>query len=166
MRKTIVHSILALLMMQMFCAPASWAAPSPAVPKKGFWATCLGRKNILESVQKMDEAIALAKEGGYSLLLVQVYRGDQAWFDSSIADETPFLQIRSKIKADPLKVLIERAHKQGIEVHAWINTLTLSRNRHARILSRFGDEILTKDQHGRLPVKTETGIDTPTLSIF
>lgn len=157
MRKKIFRSILALLMMQMFCTSAGWAGPSPAVPKKGFWATCLGHKNILESVQKMDEAIALAKEGGYSLLLVQVYRGDQAWFDSSIADETPFLQIRSKIKADPLKVLIEHAHKQGIEVHAWINTLTLSRNRHAKILSRFGYEILTKDQHGRLPVRQEPG---------
>ena len=128
-----------------FCAPVS----AEGAQAKGLWVTCIGDSRVLESRAAIDKAVAFAKKNGFSTIFVQVFRADKAWFDSAIADASPFKENRKKAGTDTLKVLIDAAHEQGIEVHAWINTLTLSANRNAKLLHRAGNRILTKDQHGR-----------------
>ncbi len=117
--------------------------------EKGLWITCIGKINVLSSRTEIEKAVQFAKKGGFRILFVQVYRGDQAWFNSQVADNSPFRNNLASVGTDPFALLIETAHKEGIEVHAWINTLTLSKNTKAKILEKYGDEILTKDQHGR-----------------
>ncbi len=133
------------------CRPAHTVHAEPA---KGLWISCVGKKEIFSGPAAIEEAISFAKEGGFTELFVQVYRGDKAWFDSEIADASPFRRNRSRLGADPLQRLIDRAHEAGLQVHAWINTLTLSQNKEAPLLKQFGEQILTRDQHGRSALKS------------
>lgn len=122
---------------------------------KGLWITCLGDKTVFSGPTAMEKAVSFAQESGFNTLFVQVYRGDKAWFDSENADASPFRQSKSRFGADPLQRLIEQAHAAGLQVHAWINVLTLSQNTEAPLLKKYGEEILTKDQHGRSALKTK-----------
>jgi len=122
-------------------------------PKKGLWISVVGEKDVLRNLEAMEEAIHFARKGGFTVLFVQVYRGDRAWFDSEIADASPYQKNRSRTGVDTFGRLIDRAHEAGIEVHAWINALTLSQNKDAPLLEKYGDAILTKDQHGRSAFK-------------
>ncbi|MFA6282092.1 MAG: family 10 glycosylhydrolase, partial [Candidatus Omnitrophota bacterium] len=47
------------------------------------------------------------------------------------------------VSEDTFALLIREAHKAGIEVHAWLNMLSLSNNKNARILKKYGASILT-----------------------
>jgi uncharacterized lipoprotein YddW (UPF0748 family) len=46
---------------------------------------------------------------------------------------------------DPLAFLISLAHGQGIKVHAWLNLLSLSANKDAVLLKKYGNGILTRN---------------------
>ncbi|MBI4227348.1 MAG: family 10 glycosylhydrolase [Candidatus Omnitrophica bacterium] len=128
--------------------------PASAEPFKGLWISCVGEKDIFSGPDALTDAISFAKRGGFNALFVQVYRGDKAWFDSDHADAAPFRRNRSRLGADPLQLLIDRAQAAGIQVHAWVNALTLSKNQEAPLLQAFGGAILTKDQHGRGALKS------------
>jgi uncharacterized lipoprotein YddW (UPF0748 family) len=51
-----------------------------------------------------------------------------------------------------LRYLIDRAARKGIRVHAWLNLLCISQNDKANIIAKFGEGVLTRDQHGRTPL--------------
>ncbi len=138
------------------------AGTAHAEPERGLWITCIGKSGVLSSAQEIERAVRFAGDGGFKMLFVQVFRGDQAWFDSKAADASPYRKNRKAVGKDPLTLLIESAHRNGIQVHAWINTLTLSKNSDAPFLKRYGTEILTKDQHGRAalyPAGRKDGFD-------
>jgi uncharacterized lipoprotein YddW (UPF0748 family) len=80
---------------------------------------------------------------------VQVYRGGQAWFDSSLADRAPYEQMLSQTGGDPLALLITRAHEAGLRVHAWVNVLSLSQNSSPPILKDLGRSAVHVDRRGR-----------------
>lgn len=123
-------------------------AAEPETPK-GLWVTCIGESNVLGSRQGIEKVVEFAKKTRIKALFVQVYRGDEAWFDSEIADASPFQRNREAVGTDSFRLLIELAHAEQIEVHAWINSLTLSKNREAKLLKEHGKTVLTKDQHKR-----------------
>lgn len=145
--------LLCLLVGGVVCVGPAAAADDRG-PTDGVWISCVGKNDVLGTLWEMEEAIAFARDRGFKLLLVQVYRGDKAWFDSAVADASPFRRNRSRIGADSFQLLIEKAHQAGLEIHAWVNALTLSQNEEAPILTRHGAEILTKDQHGRSALKS------------
>ena len=147
-RGKIIAGIVALALVAGWSSAVLAESPPPPLPRNGLWITCFGEPELLGSERAMDEAVAFAKRAGFHLLFVQVYRGGQSWFDSETADAAPFRKNREKVGQDPLKLLIGKAHAAGIEVHAWVNTLTLSKNEKAPLLKSFGTEVLTKDQHG------------------
>ncbi len=125
------------------------AAPEGSSPRRGLWVSSFSEKNPLNNPKEMQEFFSFARQGGFSTLFIQVYRGDKAWFDSAIADASPFRENKVRFGGDALQALIEQAHQQGIQVHAWVNVLTLSQNEEAPVLKKFGRGILTKDQYGR-----------------
>jgi uncharacterized lipoprotein YddW (UPF0748 family) len=139
------------------------AAPDPSAPPKELWITCIGASNVLGSREEIRKAVTFAKQAGIRTLFVQVYRGGKAWFHSDAADASVYRANRKAVGADPFELLIQLAHDDGIEVHAWINTLTLSQNRDAPFLKQHGESVLTKDQHRRnalLPKgDKKTGLD-------
>lgn len=68
-----------------------------------------------------------------------------AWFPSEVGDPKPFLACSKKVGTDPFKLIIKEAHKNGIKVHAWLNMLSLSDNKNAPMLKKYGPEILTRN---------------------
>jgi len=96
----------------------------------------------------LEDARAL----GVTDLFVQVYRGGRAWFHSSLADPEPYgstWRSGEGTAGDAFSALIERAHGQGLRVHAWVNVLSLSSNADAPILRDLGPAAAAVDQKGR-----------------
>ncbi len=125
------------------------ASASSVARYRGLWVLCEGSRRTLEDPRRIEELIRHAHALEVTDLFVQVYRGGRAWYDADLADATPFRAIVEAHGIDPLSRLIERAHAEGLRVHAWVNVLTLSRNRDAPILARLGPAAVQVDRKGR-----------------
>ena len=100
---------------------------------------------VFTSDQAMRDLVQFAKKSHSDTLFVQVYRSNIAWFASKVSDTTEYEASRKNLRHDPLRFLIREAHASGIEVHAWLNLLSLSANTEAPILKRYGLDVLTCD---------------------
>jgi uncharacterized lipoprotein YddW (UPF0748 family) len=136
-------------------APVS-SAPLPvaverlrAAPRRALWVLCEGSQRVLEHPERIDALLADAARLGATDLLVQVYRGGRAWFDSSHADAGPHRAILAAHGRDTLADLLERAHARGLRVHAWVNVLSLAGNRAAPIVQTLGPSSVQVDRSGR-----------------
>jgi len=135
-------------------AIAAWLASSaaqaePARPRVALWVPCEGSLRVLDDPARIPRLVADARALGATDLFVQVYRGGRSWFDSQIADATPFRNVHERTKVDPLAALLEQAHAAGLRVHAWMNALSLSERRDARLLERLGRDAVLVDRRGR-----------------
>lgn len=115
---------------------------------RGFWVECEGSNSTLSSPEKLLEMIKTVKDSGGDTIFLQVYRHNRSWYDSSLADTTPYDIINAKCKIDPLKFAIEEAHQKGLKVHAWINTLRIGKDLKAPVIRDLGKEIITRDGRG------------------
>jgi uncharacterized lipoprotein YddW (UPF0748 family) len=100
---------------------------------------------VLSSRKDISALIDFAKRSGMNTLFVQVYFANRAWFPSKIADAGPYKKCLTDIGGDPLAILIKKAHASGIEVHAWMNMLSLGANKDAVFIKKYGTEILTRN---------------------
>ncbi len=108
---------------------------------------------IFSSREEMDRLIDFSKKSHVDTLFVQVYRANKAWFPSKFADPSPYEECFNDISEDPFRLLIKKAHASGIEVHAWLNLLSLSANANAPILKKYGPEILTRNTKKKRSLK-------------
>lgn len=99
---------------------------------------------VLTARDDIAKLVQFSKKNKIQVLFVQIYRSGQAWFPSQYADRTPFEKSLKSVGEDPLALLIQQAHAEGIEVHAWLNLLTLNENANAPILKKYGPDILTQ----------------------
>ncbi|HEY5657402.1 MAG TPA: family 10 glycosylhydrolase [Myxococcota bacterium] len=131
--------------------------PEPAVPPeataralpRALWVLAEGSQRVLEHPERVPSLLEDARLLGASDLFVQVYRGGRAWFDSRHADAAPFRAARAAAGSDPLADLLRRAHAAGLRVHAWVNVLSLARNREAPLLRSLGPDAVLMDRYGR-----------------
>ena len=113
--------------------------------RRGLFVTVVQEPPVLSSRKDIDKLIDFAKRCRIKTLFVQIYRANQAWFPSRIADQAPYEACLKSVSTDPFRLLIKKAHKSGIEVHAWLNMLSLGDNKDARILKKYGPGILTRN---------------------
>ncbi len=113
---------------------------------KGMFVWSLEEHPVLSSVGQIERMIAFAKKEGIRDIFVQVYRGNKSWFPSEAADDEPYRLCRKQVGQDAFALLIEKAHAQGIAVHAWMNMLSLGGNTDAPLLKKYGSSILTKNR--------------------
>lgn len=99
----------------------------------------------LSSREQIAGVVDFAVRARIGTLFVQIYRANKAWFPSKIGDPGPYETCLKRVGEDPLAFLIRRAHAAGIEVHAWLNMLSLSTNEEAPLLKKYGRDILTKN---------------------
>jgi len=116
------------------------------VPERGLFVSVIENPPVLTSRDAMIEMIAFAKKAGVKKLFVQVYREGKAWFPSAWGDSTPYQSALEKVGEDSFALLIREAHAADLEVHAWVNMLSLGSNADAPILKRHGREILTRNK--------------------
>ena len=112
---------------------------------KGLFVSVLQEPPVLSDRKAIEALVESAKRDGYKVLFVQVYRANEAWFPSKNARNTSYEQNLKIVGEDPLAFLIKQAHASGIEVHAWLNLLSLSADGKAPILEKYGPSILTRN---------------------
>jgi uncharacterized lipoprotein YddW (UPF0748 family) len=133
--------LLSFLFLQFSAFPVGTACAEPL--RRGLFVSVIQDPPVLSSRRAMEELLDFAGRSRINILFVQVYRANRAWFPSRIADPAPYRECLKKVKEDPLEFLIVKAHEKGIEVHAWMNMLSLSRNEAAPFIKRYGPGILT-----------------------
>ncbi len=115
-----------------------------AMPR-GLFVSMIENSPVLADRNEINALVVFAKKAKVKVLYVQVYRANKTWFPSRVGDQSLYDASFKKVGDDPLAVLIKRAHKAGIEVHAWLNLLSLSTNKDAPLLKRYGTGILTRN---------------------
>lgn len=103
------------LSLVLACLPAG-AASRPEM--RGLWVV----RTALVSPSAVDHVVEQAREAGFNALLVQVRGRGDAFYDSQLAPRGAIIRERDP-GFDPLARMLERAHRYGIEVHAWVNVL-------------------------------------------
>ena len=78
-------------------------------------------RDSIESPAAIDHVVATAKRYGFNALFVQVRGRGDSWYKSSYEPRAEELAGKPA-SFDPLAVIIRRAHAQGMQVHAWLNT--------------------------------------------
>ena len=102
---------------------------------KGLWVgypdfKALGLYNKSESAfrSQTKKLISKAKNYGTNAIYFHVRAFDDASWKSSTFKPSKFLTSKSKFSYDPLKIFIEESHKEGMELHAWMNPYRISHN--------------------------------------
>jgi len=131
-------------------AEAAVEAGQPSsLHRRGLWVLCEGSQRLLDHPEKIPQLLEDARALGVTDLFVQVYRGGRAWFDSSLADSSPWQQVQERTGQDTLAALLPEAHAAGLRVHAWVNVLSLASNTDAPLLRDLGPDAVLVDQAGR-----------------
>src|SRR5437870_1782330 len=96
-------------------------APAPPDEVRALWVV----RATLASPASIKEMVSRAKAAGFRTLIVQVRGRGDAYYASrwepravELKDQPPDF--------DPLAVTIAEAHRQGLKVHAWLNTSLLA----------------------------------------
>jgi uncharacterized lipoprotein YddW (UPF0748 family) len=114
-------------------------------PQRALFVSVIQDPPVFASRDNMDQLIDFAHQAHIKTLFVQVYHSNQAWFPSKIADASFYEKYHEALQADPLALLIQKAHAQGIQVHAWLNLMSLGSNKNANFLKKYGTDILTRN---------------------
>jgi uncharacterized lipoprotein YddW (UPF0748 family) len=107
---------LALLTLVLGFAPAS-AADAPEV--RALWVDSFNPG--LRSPEQIDALIERAKSGNLNTIVAQVRRNAQSLYAISLEGWIENYDAVRPPGFDPLRYLIDAAHAEGIEVHAWAN---------------------------------------------
>lgn len=125
------------------------ASPDGAPPPfaRGLWVLAEGSVRVLDDPARVAPLLERAKRLRVSDLFVQVYRGGRAFYPADPAFERAPKVGTTEI--DPLTLLLRDAHAQGLRVHAWVNVLSLSTRRDAKLLADLGRDAILVDRRGR-----------------
>lgn len=129
-------------------AATAWlvSASAAGAPPRSLFVSVIQDPPVLSSRAQIERLIDFSRRAGVKTLFVQVYRANRAWFRSSVADDSPYRECRAAVGEDAFAFLIKEAHAEGLEVHAWLNLLSLSANERAPILERNGPGILARNR--------------------
>lgn len=139
MKKIVQFFILIFLFSHLFVSAQSMA------PHRGMFVSVIQNEPTLQSTEAIKELIRFSKKAGIQTLFIQIYRANKAWFPSEVGDSVPYEEALENVGQDPFGLLIKEAHAAGIEVHAWLNLMSLGDNPNAKILKKYGPEILTRN---------------------
>ncbi|PIP11837.1 MAG: hypothetical protein COT45_04050 [bacterium (Candidatus Stahlbacteria) CG08_land_8_20_14_0_20_40_26] len=104
------------ILMTVGCLPKRVIQPPSKVTEgRGIWVIAYQ----IASPDNIRKIVETAKENNFNMLFVQIVVGGYAYYNSDILPRSENL---TDSLFDPLKDIIEEAHKKGLEVHAWINT--------------------------------------------
>lgn len=117
---------------------------------RGLWVLAEGGVRVLDDPARIGPLLARAERLGASDLFVQVYRGGRAFYPAGPGVErAPAVDRLERAGRDALAELIEAATARGLRIHAWVNVLSLSTRRDARLIAQLGEEAILVDRMGR-----------------
>ena len=134
-------SVLVLVSFCFFPVAARCVEASP----RALFISVIENPPVFSSRAGIVKLVKFAKHAGIKTLFVQIYHAGQAFFPSAVVGDEQYIKYRKIILADPFALLIRQAHAQGIEVHAWLNLMSLGSNINASFLKKYGTGILTRN---------------------
>jgi uncharacterized lipoprotein YddW (UPF0748 family) len=96
------------------------AAESPSAEVRALWV----QRGSLTSPAKIIAAVDTAKDAGFNTLIVQVRGRGDAYYESRHEPRAALLSRDNSF--DPFALLVQRAHRAGLKVHAWVNVNLVS----------------------------------------
>ncbi|MCE5199429.1 MAG: family 10 glycosylhydrolase [Armatimonadota bacterium] len=90
---------------------------------RGGWVTAWNKGFL--TPQEADATISAAKRAGINALFIQARKVGDAYYESATEPRGDNLAPGY----DPLAYLVEKAHAQGIQVHAWVNVCRIWRSK-------------------------------------
>lgn len=112
---------------------------------RALFVSVIQKPSVLSSRKEITDLVNFAKKARIKTLFIQVYQSGRAWFPSQIADAAPYAQAVKSVGQDPLVLLIKEAQKRGIQVHAWLNLMSLGSNSNASFVQKYGPDVLTRN---------------------
>ncbi|MCX5712276.1 MAG: family 10 glycosylhydrolase [Candidatus Omnitrophica bacterium] len=143
----IIKLSIVFLLIAAFLAPCLCLAQGAGEPKMGVWVSVFSKNKILYSIKEIDNLISFCAKNNISEIYLQLYQSGRAYYDSNILPRAKFDEIKSEAGQDPIAYLIKKAKAVDIKVFAWVNMLSVGNNRDADILNKYGNSVLTRDQH-------------------
>lgn len=101
--------------------PTTTPAKPPADEVRALWVV----RTTLTSKEKIRAMVEAAKRNGFNNLIVQVRGRGDAYYRPRWEPRAAALKDQ-KPDFDPLALTIREAHREGLKVHAWINTNLLA----------------------------------------
>src|SRR5438270_3677664 len=97
----------------------SSSMPTPAADGqfRAYWVDAFG--DGLYTPAQIDDVVASAKALHMNAIVAQIVRRGDCFCDRALAPRTEQAGV-DPAPFDPLQTLIEKAHAQGLEVHAWV----------------------------------------------
>lgn len=109
--------VTALLLLFVSILPATLYADDSEV--RALWVDSI--RDDLRSPAGIDALIQNAKSGNFNTIIAQVRRNAQSLYANHHPAEGWLENYVPPAGFDPLQYLIDKAHPEGIEVHAWVN---------------------------------------------
>lgn len=131
-----------VVMTLFLCLLPAFATPSGEPQLRAIWVD--GFNEGIKTPEQVDTLLARVRQAGLNAVVVQVRKSADAYYNSHY--EPRASDIAEGF--DPLAYLIQKAHgeKPYVQVHTWLNTCAVGRNRHPRSLqSRFPEYLTLSD---------------------
>ncbi len=143
-----------------FSRPAAGQEPPAPAVTRGVWVTVFSGRQVLYSEKAARELLDFCGRAGVTEVYLQIYQSGQAYYDSALADRTKYEEILKAAGKDPVDFLLAEAAKRKIGIHAWINVLSVGKNKQANPIVPAGEGVLTRDQYLRSSLRGELGNET------
>ncbi len=105
-------------------AAAKDRSPAPGLELRALWVDAFHPG--IQTREEAEQLVAAARRANFNALMIQVRRRGDALYHQSFE---PFVEDAPNDPGfDPLANIIEVAHRNGIEVHAWINAAPVWRD--------------------------------------
>ncbi len=114
--RLLVANLLLIGLLILGTTPAQ--AQEPVQQMRAFWIDNL-HPGIYNPAQ-VDELVNNVVRAGANTIIVQVRRHGDAWYNNSFEPRAAEPNLAPAAEFDPLGYIIEKAHAQGIRVHAWL----------------------------------------------
>ncbi len=148
MKKIILFTFL------LFISASCTSLKKPAEAVRGLWLTNVD-SDVLNSKQNISDAVRLCSEIGINTIFIVTWNKAMTTYPSKIMKELTGVEIDTLFTGrDPLKELIEEAHKKDIKVIAWFEFgFSSSYNENGGIILKNKPEWAAVDNKGDLVKK-------------
>ncbi|MFN8614807.1 MAG: family 10 glycosylhydrolase [Vampirovibrionales bacterium] len=127
--------------LQAYADALRLAMPSAAIEARAIW---LDRKSIVNtgSPEGLRKLVRQLASTGINVIYLETINAGYPIYPSELLPQNPLIQ-----GWDPLAVAVDEAHKQGIELHAWVWAFAVGNTRHNPLVDQpyeYPGPILTK----------------------
>jgi uncharacterized lipoprotein YddW (UPF0748 family) len=119
--KVVSAFLIAIVLVQYVVSGFSRTVIAQSSEVRALWV----QRGSLASAASVIAAIDMARHGRFNTLIVQVRGRGDAYYNSR-HEPRPALLAKQPVSFDPLALMVERAHRAGLKVHAWVNVNLVS----------------------------------------